>query len=99
LVGEGVAVDTAHGNAEGTALEDIMVGEALNQLGLAASSTERATLALLLQVRQGASGIQGGLIGRVGGLCRLDASDVKAATSNESRGGLLGEQAQGAQGG
>jgi hypothetical protein len=76
-----------------------VVAEIETYLGLAASSTERATLALLLQVRQGASGIQGGLIGRVGGLCRLDASDVKAATSNESRGGLLGEQAQGAQGG
>lgn len=32
LLGEGVAVDTAHGNAKGTALEDIVVGEALNQL-------------------------------------------------------------------
>ncbi len=65
-------------------------------LGLAASSTERAALALLLEVGQGAGGIQGGLVGRVGRLCRLDAGDVKATTSD---GSLLGELAQGTQGG
>jgi hypothetical protein len=29
---EGVAVDAAHGNAEGTRLQDVVVGEALDQL-------------------------------------------------------------------
>jgi hypothetical protein len=32
ILREGIAVNTAHGNAEGAALEDIVVGEALNQL-------------------------------------------------------------------
>jgi hypothetical protein len=65
-------------------------------LGLAASSTERAALALLLEVWQSAGGVQGGLVGRVGGLCRLDTGDVKATTSD---GSLLGKLAQGTQGG
>lgn len=64
-------------------------------LGLAASSTERATLALLLKVWQGASSIQGGLVGGIGGLCRLDARDVKAATGDGCRSRLLGKLAQG----
>lgn len=68
-------------------------------LGLAASSTERATLALLLQVWQGASSIQGGLVGGIGGLCRLDAGDVQAATGDGCRRRLLGKLAQGPQGG
>lgn len=65
-------------------------------LGLAASSTERAALALLLEVGQSAGGIQGGLVSRVRRLCRLDAGDVKATPSD---GSLLGELAQGTQGG
>jgi hypothetical protein len=32
ILRKGIAVDTAHGNAKGPALEDIVVGEALNQL-------------------------------------------------------------------
>lgn len=32
ILGKGIAVNTAHGNAKGPALEDIVVGEALNQL-------------------------------------------------------------------
>ena len=32
LLCEGIAVDAAHGNAERTRLEDVVVGEALDQL-------------------------------------------------------------------
>jgi len=70
-----------------------VVGETLDELGLAASSTERASLALSLQVWEGASSIKRGLIGRIGGLSRLDTSDVEATTSRGSN-GLLGELAQ-----
>lgn len=66
-------------------------------LGLAASITERTTLTLLLEIWQGAGSIQGGLVGGIGGLCRLDASDVKATTSDGC--GLLGQLAQSTQGG
>jgi hypothetical protein len=32
ILGKGIAVDAAHGDAKGPALKDIVVGEALNQL-------------------------------------------------------------------
>lgn len=32
ILSKGIAVDAAHGNAKGTRLQDIIVGEALNQL-------------------------------------------------------------------
>lgn len=53
-------------------------------------------MALSLQVWEGASSVERGLIGRVGRLSRLDTSDVEAATSRGSD-GLLGELAQSAQ--
>lgn len=92
-----------------------MVGETLNQLdeiscvdftrdedtnlGLAAGSTERASLALELEIWQAASSVEGGLVGGVGGLCGPDAGDVKGTTGRRSSSVLLGEQAQGAEGG
>lgn len=33
ILSKGIAVNPAHSNAKGTRLQDIMVGEALNQLG------------------------------------------------------------------
>jgi hypothetical protein len=42
-------------------------------------------LALKLQVRQGASSVERGLVGRVGGLSGLDSGDVQATAGRESK--------------
>lgn len=65
-------------------------------LGLAASSTNGASLAFRLQVWQTTSSIERGLVGGVGGLGGLDASDVKTTSGDE--GGLVGELTQSTQG-
>lgn len=67
-------------------------------LGLATSSTKRASLALELQIWQAASSIERSLVGGIGRLSRLDAGDVEA-TAGRCYSVLLGELAQGAEGG
>lgn len=66
-------------------------------LGLAANGTEGTSLAFVLEIWQAARSVERGLIGGVGRLSRLDASDVEAATSRGS--GVLRELTQSAEGG
>lgn len=67
-------------------------------LGLAANGTEGTSLALELEIWQAARSVERGLIGGVGRLSRLDASDVEAATSRGSR-AVLRELTQSTEGG
>jgi len=65
-------------------------------LGLAASSTNGASLAFRLQVWQATSSVERSLVGGVGRLSGLDASDVK--TTSGDGGWFVGELAQSTQG-
>lgn len=66
-------------------------------LGFAASSTERAFLALELQVWESTSSVEGGLVGGASWLSCVDTGDVKATASSGNDGMLVRNLAQSTQ--
>lgn len=69
-----------HGDGQGSCLQIVMAGQAVNQLMFGSRGRDGTSLAFLAKVLQG-QGQVGGLVGGVGGQARggVGAGEVKAA--------------------